>query len=101
MNTPIAANADPATSHESAQWMDDSGTREKQCNIVFASLRRHNGSTSSELASWELLDRHMVARRLPDLRSSGRVKNGPSRKCQESGRNAITWFIVEKQTEMF
>jgi hypothetical protein len=97
IDTPVAANADPVTSHIAAETVTASGLRKRQCEQVLSALRRHDGATSFELATWEDLDRHMVARRLPDLRSLGLVRNGPARRCAESGRKAVTWIVETQQ----
>jgi hypothetical protein len=39
------------------------------------------------------LDRHMVARRLPDLKHDGLVEQGEMRTCKVTGRKAVTWRV--------
>jgi hypothetical protein len=88
---PIAADADPGTSHEAADELDGSGARARQMAEVLKALRRHPGSTSRELGEASGLDRYLCARRLPDLRAAGLARQGPARACRVGGRAAVTW----------
>lgn len=91
---PAAAHADPLTSHEAAAKVNESGDRAAQCQRVLAMVKQLPGATSKELAKRFKVDRHMVGRRLPDLRSMGLVKNGPARACKVNGNKAVTWEAV-------
>ena len=92
---PAAANADPGTSHAAAREVTEGGSRARQCEEVLAALRRHPGSTSLELAAASGIDRHTCGRRLPDLRATGRVRQGAARACRVGGRQAVTWHVTE------
>lgn len=58
---------------------------------VVRALARHPKVTSMELAQLVQMDRHLIARRLPEAEKEGLVKRGKQRKCAISQRNAITW----------
>ncbi len=88
---PIAAAADPVTSHIAAREITKSGLRAKQKLNVLEACNQYPDLTSAELAQTIKWDRYMVARRLPDLMHDGLVEQGPSRPCRVSGRPAVTW----------
>lgn len=94
--TARSAKADPATSAQAAAALVRSGAHGAQCQQVLEALRqmvRTHGMavTSAELARVSDLDRHMVAKRLSDLRRAGLVEQGPARLCAVGRRNAVTW----------
>lgn len=91
--SPIAANADPVTSHLAAAEVTASGQRDTECEKVLAALKRHGpGITSLELSAQEReLGRHTIARRLPDLERQGKVKRTGQRVCLVGRRLAVTW----------
>ena len=88
--SPRARNTDPASSHEAAQ-RQRRGRANSDGMIVLACVRTMPGATSAELAAFYGLERHVVARRLPDLAERGLVKRGEIRKCRAHGTNAVTW----------
>ena len=90
--TPRARKTDPESSHIAAKVYDDIFNIQQE--QVFEALSKHPDVTSHELAKSENLDRYIVARRLPELRSQGRVTNGSIRKCNVTGNKAMTWFCV-------
>jgi hypothetical protein len=75
--------------------MNATGKRGEQCRAALALVVAHPGKTSMELAALGTLDRYQLARRLPDLREIGRVRNGEDRVCTASGRLASTWWPAE------
>ena len=109
---------DPLSSHRAGDAIRHDRILETQNNATLAAVKKHNGSTSKELAAVYHLDRHMVARRLPGLRTMGKVRNcfdnakhckvctqGTSiadceyanmRICTVGGRLSITWWIHER-----
>lgn len=89
--TRIARLSDPETSHQAAREITSSGERDRQARLVLAALRNLPGSTSAELAYYQGIDRYITARRLPELESIGAVKRGKQRRCEISGKNALTW----------
>ena len=89
---PIAANADPITSHLAAEEITSNGTRDTQKRAVLNALMEEPlNITSMELARRMGVDRHMVAKRLPDLEDDGLVERQPERNCSVTKRKAITW----------
>ena len=56
-----------------------------------AALEAERDEIEAEIAEAAGVDRHMVARRLPDLERDGIVSRGDVRVCTASGRPAITW----------
>ena len=79
------------TDHDSSKVADKqavkSERKKRHCLIVLNCLRPKNGSTSKELAEHCILDRHEIARRLPDLEANGEVKS-----VRIKGKQ-ITWWI--------
>ncbi len=91
---PLAATADPLSSHLAAAEVTSSGRRASQKREIVTWLRGQSRPlTSMEIAHAAGLDRYMVARRLPDLERDGLVERCPMRDCAVSGRPAITWSI--------
>ena len=88
---PIAANADPETSHLAAKQITVSGRRESQLLEVLALVKKYPLSTSAELAHKSGADRHMVARRLPELAAGHLVSRRPARLCLVGNRMATVW----------
>jgi hypothetical protein len=96
-DSPIARRRDPETSHLAAEHVTKNGSRARQQIAVLALVQRFPGHTSAELSiKSELLgdgfDRWTVARRLPELRSAWRVKNGEKRQCAITGLKALSWY---------
>lgn len=93
-----AAKADPATSHEAARRMVESGKLNEQGEAVLALVLRWPGRTSAELAANAEakripgIDRHIVARRLPEIERSGRIFRGAAVVCKANGTKAQTWW---------
>jgi len=89
---PIAANADPLTSHLAAAEITASGQRTSEKRKVLAALKEEPlNITSMELARRMNVDRYMVAKRLPDLAEDGLVQRCDPRNCSVTKRKAITW----------
>ena len=86
---PRAANVDPATSHEAARKIAEHA--DKQAEVVAEAVIANPGHTSAELASMHGLDRHMVARRLPEAERAGWVRRGAAKVCSVTGHKALTW----------
>ena len=89
---PRSRSSDPASSKMAAAEMERSGALGKQRQQVLEALRVHGPCTSAELAFRASLDRHAVARRLPELREMGLVFQGPIRNCSV-GRPAVEWGV--------
>lgn len=93
MNHPARA-CDPGTSHEAARHIVASGVQLDQQAVALTAVRQAPGLTSNELAQRTVLDRYMLARRLPELEEAGLVWRGPKKPCEVSGRSACTWWPV-------
>lgn len=90
--SPAARATDPVTSHLSAAEHTDSGKRGRHIGIVIDAVRRHPGKTSAEIAPLCGLERHEVARRTADAEHARAIRKGEIRRCNTSGRSAVTWW---------
>ena len=91
---PAARAKDPASSHEAAKRMKDSGQAQAQAARIFQFLQsRHREEfTSREIAEALGMCRYAVARRVPDLRKLGKVaRDAAGRECRIAGKKAVTW----------
>lgn len=89
---PIARHTDPQTSHLAAQAITASGVRDSQKRELLAWMRRDGATrTSMEIAIHGNFDRYTVARRLPDLRRDGFVRQCEQKICTITGRPACGW----------
>ena len=90
----LARNTDPDSSHLVANWLDAEGISFKQCEKVLMALKNFEGTTSAELAKRSKFDRHLVARRLSDLKNKNLVYQGESKKCSVNNRSSVTWWTL-------
>ena len=90
----MSRNTDPVGSFEAADAFLKSGKKYQHFKIIYNALKRHNGSTSLELSRHCALDRHQIARRLPEMIDPGLVKKGPSRTCRVAETKALTWWTT-------
>jgi len=88
---------DPFTSEEAIQKLNASGERAAQCERVLRAVQQTPGRTSRELSVFHGLDRHMVARRLPEL--IGKVEKGEIRFCSIGKIRAVTWIPARLVTQ--
>lgn len=90
--SPISRRSDPASS-KLAESHVTATSRAAQQRACLNQARARPGSTSAEIAKALGIDRHIPARRLPELlRIANGVRRGPLAKCTVSGRMAVTWF---------
>ncbi len=94
-NAPIHRATDPATSKQASRTYTKTGQRDSDKQRVLAAVVQYPNRTSKELAQLTGIDRHLLAKRLPDLRADGRVQNGETRVCSVSGNGAMTWEVCE------
>lgn len=87
-----ARTTDPITSHMAAADIIASGCASKQRRRAAAAVRNHPGRTSLELSRVTGIDRYELARRLPECEREGMVKRGDHRRCNASGKQAVTWW---------
>ena len=90
---PLARSTDPVTSHLSAARFTAS-RRQSQKSRILAAVEALPLHTSAEIAAKTGIDRYVVARRLPDLRTDGKVRNRGSRVCTQTGERALVWERV-------
>jgi len=90
---PLYRKTDPETSRMAAEGMVVAGEWQRQKDMVYENLKRFNGSTSAELASFMNTDRYITARRLPDLQREGKAVKGHIRLCNITGRACVTWWF--------
>lgn len=94
---PLAATADPRTSHAAASDYTASGARTSDKARVLAALQLEPlYVTSAELAAHNGMDRYLVSRRLPDLKADGLVEQCNDRVCAIGGKRAMTWRAVRR-----
>lgn len=89
---------DPYTSHQAAAEAESSGRASGHRRICLSAVIEKPGRTAAEVAAETNLERHVPSRRLPELRSAGRVYNGEVRVCLVTGRNSMTWYPSKKET---
>ena len=94
-----ARHTDPESSREAARAIIATGDRAHQQALAYAAVRAYPGRTSLELAHLSGIERHALARRLPELIDRGLVTQGPKRRCTASARglSAVTWEPVPVQ----
>lgn len=84
---PKARRSDPISSHLAGTENERSGRAATQRDQVLRALRNQPNSTTKELAEMSGLDRHMVARRMPELE-----QRGLARGLRLPG--GIQWWVV-------
>ena len=87
----------PETSHAAAEGHVMSGTRGLHFRMCVDLVREYPGRTTLELEKLSdgALKQHQIGRRLPELRTLGRMRNGDNRRCSVGGRLMQTWHVVE------
>lgn len=93
-NSPIARQSDPITSKLSARELAKTGARARQQRAILVALKHYTNCTSAELARHIGMERHVTARRLPELEHARLVSRGPQRKCEVTGRLSLTWSAI-------
>ncbi len=92
VHTPASRRTDPESSHAAALHITRTGKRGAQQDQAAAAVRHYPAHTSFELALLTDLDRYMLARRLPECETAGRVRRGRMRHCTVTGRLAMEWL---------
>lgn len=93
-DTPRSRVSDPESSHAAADEVKSSGRLAIQQSQVLAAVRQWPGRTSRELAQYMSADRHVVARRLPEIEVARKVRKGGLRECAIGHRLAVEWWPV-------
>lgn len=89
--TASARRTDPVSSHLAANVIEATGTAHSQRERVLEAVHDFRRHTSAELARLAEMDRYQVARRLPELAAAQLVRRSTVRRCEVSGRPAVTW----------
>ena len=90
-----ARRTDPQSSHAAGRKVEANGKASDQRAQCLQAVERFPGHTSQELADKLGFDRYMLARRLPELRQRGLVRNGTApRECTVTGNLAMAWWPV-------
>lgn len=78
-------------------------TAQTQRNKVLMCVRYNPGLTSEEIGHKTGIGRHNAARRLPELRKDGLVRNGEQKTCSFKGTKALSWFLetADGQSRLF
>ena len=98
---PLARKSDPESSHLAAGRARKEGLIAAQRQATEKELRWYIDQwgecpTSSELAGGNIGLRYMYARRLPELERVGVVRKGRMRPDKYTGREAVTWELVDR-----
>lgn len=92
LTSPIARPSDPATSHEAAQRITETGKRLTDADRCLDVVRHHPGLTAAEIGRDTLLGHIAAQRRLSDLKNAGAVRQGQARECSVNGTRMMTWW---------
>ena len=84
-------NNDPPTSREAGSLMESQGIASRHRKQCLETVTRFPGMTAREIEAQTNIKAH---KRLPELREDGIVRNGPSRECSISRRQAMTWYLA-------
>ena len=82
-------NNDPPTSVIAGKQITASGTRKRHRLMCLNAVNQTPGLTAREIEARIGIKAH---KRLPELRASQVVCNGPPRHCSITGRLAMTWW---------
>jgi len=85
-------SGDPPTSALAGRHMRASGLAQRQRDMCLAVVKLEPGLTAREIEARIGIKAH---KRLPELRADGLVRNGPTRTCTVSDRQAMTWHPAE------
>ena len=83
----------PNTSRIAEELLTKSGKRNRHCQIIYAALKKYNGSTSAELARHTNLTKEQVHKRMHDLEEHKYIKRGNKRICKVKGSLCLTWWL--------
>lgn len=89
-------NTDPPTSALAGQEVEADGLAQRHRAMCLETVMQKPGLTAREIEDRLGIKAH---KRLPELRRAGMVRNGQTRICTVSGKQAMTWHPnVGKQT---
>ncbi len=89
--SPATRTTDPETSRVAEKNITDSGKRLTHCEIIYECLKKHNGSTTKELAVYlkGVLKPDQIWKRMGDLVDNEKIERND--KIVRDG--CCTWFI--------
>lgn len=87
-----ARGSDPMTSKLAAEQLEASGQLTQQQLLVANLVLRYPGLTARELARRYPVSHEIVHKRMAECERRGKVRRGEPRRCQVTGRMAITWW---------
>jgi predicted transcriptional regulator len=93
---PLSRSMDPVGSFQAGARTHKTGVGSRKRLAVYHALRSNQGATSAELARTMDVDRHDVARRLPELERAGWIVRGRRRRCTVCAVECVTWFISRR-----
>ncbi len=93
---PLSRSMDPVGSFQAAERTHKTGIGGRKRLAMYHALRQHPGSTSAELGRAMDVDRHDVARRLPELERAGWVVRGRRRRCKVCAVECVTWYCSRR-----
>ena len=83
--------SDPVTSKKAASRVKYFANAHH--GVIFYVLLKHGGLTSEEISFKCDLDRHQVARRLPEMEQIGTVKKTGHTRRSTKGRQGVVWEV--------
>lgn len=89
---PLIEHDDPAALVEDEVAAESRQRVASQRHLCLLEVWKAPGRTATEIAATAGLKRHVPSRRLPELRRTGHVRNGPSRACTITGRASLVWL---------
>ena len=81
-------NTDPPTSMLAGRDAEANGSAQRHRAMCFDTVMHKPGLTAREIEHHLSIKAH---KRLPELRRAGMVRNGTSRTCTVSAKQALTW----------
>ncbi len=81
-------NTDPPTSALAGQDAETDGSAQRHRAMCLETVMQRPGLTAREIEDRLGIKAH---KRLPELRRAGMVRNGRTRICTVSGKQAMTW----------
>lgn len=93
-NSAVAKTNDPSTSWDAGETFHAGRARAIHFNMILGAMTA-DAQTSAELTRGCALDRHQVARRLPEMERENLVERDGYRLCRVTGRRSVIWKFKE------
>ena len=88
---PRSRRTDPPSSHRAAEDLQKSGGAESQRMLCLELVKKYPGRSSKQLSQLSGKDRHMIAKRLPELRDKFQLV-----RVTQDGKEDQRWWPVEE-----